>query len=168
MTTRRHGVVWLLMVVAAIALLGQTLGWYDVQILRDLRSVVPIGQPPPEPASPPVAPSVTIPARPLATASPTIAQLAACTASAPRFVLGAASLKAALGARMGEAVECERVVDADGNSEQKTTTGLVYYRVRSNIAAFTNGFDHWALVPTGVVHWAGDDLEPLPDAEPLT
>jgi hypothetical protein len=160
-------VIWLLLIVGLIALLGQNLGMYDVPILRDLRVPMPFGQSGPvaaEPTPPTTPPTVT--ARPLAAASPSPTQGGACIVTAPRFTYGTAELKAALGASMGEAAECERVVDAAGNTEQKTTTGLAYYRARNNISAFTNGFDHWAMTPAGVVHWTGDDLEPPPDTEP--
>jgi hypothetical protein len=158
--------IWLILVVAVLALLGQTMGWYDVPILRDLRAAIPLGQSSPQAAATLAPPTVTIAPKPAAAiSSPTAAQPASCTATAPRFVLGAAALKGALGARMGDPIECERVVDADGNTEQRTTTGLAYYRARNNIAAFTNGFDHWAQTPSGVVHWVGDDVEPPPGAE---
>ncbi len=161
-------VVWLVLVVGVLALFGQTLGMYDVPILRDLRVLLPLGQPAqvatdPTPATPPV----TVTPRPLPAASPSPSGGAPCTTAAPRFVHGAAVLKAALGANMGEPVECERAVDATGNTEQKTSTGLAYYRARSNISAFTNGWDHWAVTPAGVVQWKGDDLEPPPGLEPL-
>jgi hypothetical protein len=158
--------IWLILVVAVLALLGQTMGWYDVPILRDVRAAIPLGQSSPQAAPTLARPTLTIAPKPAAsTSSPTVAQSAGCTATAPRFVLGAAALKATLGAPMGDPIECERVVDAEGNTEQKTTTGLAYYRARNNIAAFTNGFDHWAQTPTGVVHWVGDDVEPPPGAE---
>jgi len=67
---------------------------------------------------------------------------------------------------MGDATECERVVDADGNTEQRTTTGLAYYRARANVVVFTNGVEHWALTPGGVVHWTSDEVEPPANAEP--
>ena len=48
-----------------------------------------------------------------------------------------------LGASMGEPLECERAIDDQGNTQQKTTTGLAYYRSKLNIACFTTGWDHW-------------------------
>jgi hypothetical protein len=165
---RGLNVIWLLLVVGVLVLFGQTLGMYDVPIHRDLRVLLPFGQAVQPTAEPtPATPSLNVAARPVAAASPAPASVAACTAAAPRFVHGTAVLKAALGASMGEAMECERVVDAAGSTEQKTSTGLAYYRARSNISTFTNGWDHWAVTPAGVVHWTGDDLEPPPGAEPL-
>ena len=67
---------------------------------------------------------------------------------------------------MGEPLECERVIDAAGSTEQRTTTGLAYYRGATNTVAFTNGWDHWALTSEGPVHWTGQELEPPPGAEP--
>jgi hypothetical protein len=64
-------------------------------------------------------------------------------------------------------LECERVIDAEGNSKQRTTTGLAYYHSASNIVAFTNGWDHWALTAAGVVHWSGDESESPPGTAPI-
>jgi hypothetical protein len=117
-----------------------------------LRSVLPTPTALPEAALPEAAlppPSTPIPSE-------------TCAPGHTVFVHGAATLKAALGATMGEPVECERVTDASGDTEQQTTTGLVYYRASTNAVAFTNGFDHWALAPNGVVHWTGDAVDPPP------
>jgi hypothetical protein len=99
--------------------------------------------------------------------TPAAASAETCTPGQPVFVHGAATLKAALGETMGDPLECERVTDASGDTEQKTSTGLVYYRASTNAAAFTNGFDHWALAPNGVVHWTGDAVDPPASAEPV-
>ena len=90
-----------------------------------------------------------------------------CTAALPRFVHGIATLKAVVGTDMGEPVECERVIDAGGDTEQQTTTGLAYYRAASNTVAFTNGWDHWALTHNGAVHWTGQELDPPANAQPV-
>jgi hypothetical protein len=66
---------------------------------------------------------------------------------------------------MGAPTECERVVDASGDTEQKTTTGLAYYRSKTNSAVFTNDVEHWALTTDGLVHWTSDELAPPPGAE---
>ena len=68
---------------------------------------------------------------------------------------------------MGQPLECERVTNAAGDTEQRTSTGLVYYRASTNAVAFTNGFDHWALAANGVVHWTGDAVDPPASAEPV-
>src|SRR5207245_2334793 len=116
---RRIGLIWLVLVVGVLVLLGQTLGMYDVPVLRDVRALLPFAQtvqvaaePTPAPTPAPIAP------RPLAAASPSPTAVIPCTNATPRFVYGTAALKAALGASMGEPAECERVVDAAGNTEQ--------------------------------------------------
>ena len=89
----------------------------------------------------------------------------ACNPSAPVFGGGLASLKAAIGERMGEPLECERVVDSDGNTQQGTTHGLAYYRRKARVACFTTGWDHWAVrSDRRVVFWTGDGIEPPPSA----
>jgi hypothetical protein len=90
-----------------------------------------------------------------------------CTPDLPRFVGGMALLRSALGSAMGEAIECERSIDLDGNTQQKTTTGLAYYRRKLNVACFTTGWDHWAVSDRGLVHWSGDAVDPPPDARPI-
>jgi hypothetical protein len=78
-------------------------------------------------------------------------------------------LKAALGTVMGDALECERAVNAQGDTHQNTTTGLAYYRKQLNVACFTTGWDHWAARGDGsLVHWAGDAVDPPPDAMTVT
>ena len=159
---RLVSVIWLVLVVAVLMLLGQSLALFDVPLLRDLSALMPLQRVPEAPRN---APPLTVTAKPLVVASPTSVVSGICSSAAPRFEHGAAALKAAIGVDMGEPVECERVIDAAGNSEQKTTKGLAYYRAGSNTPAFTNGFDHWALTAAGVVHWLGDELEPPPGAE---
>ena len=147
-----------------LVVLGQNLKLFDLPLVRDLPSMLPLVQGPPQAAVPTPAPSpprVTV--TPLAKPSPVPLQSDVCTAAAPRFVLAMAGLKARLGAEMGAPAECERVVDASGDTEQKTTTGLAYYRAKVNTAVFTNGVEHWALTSDGLVHWTSDDLEPSPE-----
>jgi hypothetical protein len=103
----------------------------------------------------------------LATPQPKLGA-SACDASRPRFVGGLATLKAALGASMGEPIECERSINAEGDTHQKTTTGLAYYRRRLNVACFTTGWDHWGLLERGLVHWAGTAVDPPVDAALIT
>jgi len=97
----------------------------------------------------------------VAVASPTPVPATGCSGTRPRFVGGFALLRAAVGARMGDAVDCEHVVDADGDTHQTTTTGLAYYLNARNTSCFTNGYDHWALEPNGsLVTWTGDSPTP--------
>jgi hypothetical protein len=97
-----------------------------------------------------------------------LAQLAVCTLGQPRFMGGIAVLKASLGRTMGDPLECERVVNNDGDTQQKTTTGLAYYRKQLNTACFTTGWEHWGLVEKGLVHWAGSTVDPPADAARVT
>jgi hypothetical protein len=159
--------VWLLVVVSVIGLLAQATGLLDLSALRDLRLSLSFDQTSGEAAQP--TPSSPIPSPATASPSPTTTATAGetCTAALPRFVRGVATLKAVVGTDMGEPLECERVTDAGGDTEQRTTTGLAYYRAASNTVAFTNGWDHWALTSNGAVHWTGQDFEPPPGAEPV-
>jgi hypothetical protein len=91
----------------------------------------------------------------------------ACHAAEPRFVGGLAALKATLGAAMGDPVECERTANDQGDTHQKTTTGLAYYRRHLNVASFTSGWDHWAMTHRGLVHWAGHEVDPPTNASIL-
>ena len=151
--------IWVVLVLGVLVLLGQSFGLYDVPLLHDFRVALPIIGPTPlaalEPTPSPPPATVAPSPRPAASSVPVLASSGTCSATSLRFVQGAAALKAGVGASMGEPLECERVVDAAGDTEQRTTTGLAYYRASSNIAAFTNGFDHWALMPSGVVHLDG-------------
>ena len=100
------------------------------------------------------------PRRPTSSTNPP----AVCNAAQPQFSGGMAALKAALGSSMGEPVECERATSPQGDTQQKTTVGLAYYRKNLNLACFTTGWDHWALVNGGLVHWTGDAVDPPVDA----
>jgi hypothetical protein len=88
-----------------------------------------------------------------------------CNPMRPRFVGRMVSLRAALGASMGDALECEQAVDAEGNTHQTTARGLAYYRAQTDVACFTTGWDHWAMRADGrVVRWAGEAVDPPPEA----
>lgn len=79
----------------------------------------------------------------------------------PRFVFGFAVLKQALGPTMGDPVTCE-YPDPNGTGDvlQQTTTGLAFWRKRTNTPTFTDGYRHWALVSTGLVFWEGSSIDP--------
>jgi hypothetical protein len=79
---------------------------------------------------------------------------------APAFVFGVAELKQHLGDTMGSPVECEHPATVAGDTVQQTTTGLAAYHQRSNTVTFTDGWQHWALTPSGVVTWEGTQSEP--------
>jgi hypothetical protein len=111
-------------------------------------------------------PQITIALRATATAKtptpvagPALAS-ALCNPSRPIFMGGLRDLKLTLGEKMGEALECEQLVNTQGDTQQKTTTGLAYYRGQMNIPCFTTGWDHWAVTSAGLVHWAGDSVDP--------
>jgi hypothetical protein len=159
-------VLWLVLAVVLLVVLGQNLKFFDLPLVRDLPSMLPLRQATPQAAArTPSPPPPTVTVRPLARPSPVPVQADVCSAAAPRFVLAMARLKARLGADMGAPTECERVVDASGDTEQTTTTGLAYYRASVNTPVFTNGVEHWALTSDGLAHWTTDDLEPPPGAD---
>jgi hypothetical protein len=121
----------------------------------------------------------TLPFQPLAEPAPTVASISVrtpqvlrtagpapgvCTGAEPRFVRGIATLKSALGSIMGDPLECERVVNDHGDTQQKTTTGLAYYRKQLNTACFTTGWEHWGLADRGLLHWAGPTVDPPTEA----
>jgi hypothetical protein len=155
--------LWCAVLACAAVLVGEYTGLLDSSSVGHLIGLVPAGLSAdglrPSAATPtPETDSTTLP-------TPASVPSDTCTPSEPIFVHGAATLKAALGEAMGDPQECERVTDAAGDTEQRTSTGLVYYRASTNDVAFTNGFDHWALVASGVVHWTGDSVDPPASAE---
>ena len=99
-------------------------------------------------SSPPAAPSPSSP-----TAPP----------GAPTFVLGFATLSAALGDVMGSPVEDEHGTANGCDTQQLTTTGLAYWRCETNtmtFAAFPDGLHHWALLDGQIVEWEGPTPDP--------
>ncbi len=79
----------------------------------------------------------------------------------PAFVFGIAALHDRLGTQtMGVPVECEHVNAENGDTIQKTTTGLAYYRPSINATMFTDGNLHWALVESQVWMWRGESVTP--------
>jgi hypothetical protein len=83
-----------------------------------------------------------------------------CAPDAPRFVQGFAELQRQVGDPMGNPLRCEHPDPASGDMVQETSTGLAYYRRGTNVAAFTNGWQHWALTERGLVSWNGDSPDP--------
>ena len=79
---------------------------------------------------------------------------------APEFGSGSAALKAELGETMGDALECEHANPENGDVLQQTSTGLSFFRQSTGTPTFTNGWDHWALTPGGVVYWTSDSIDP--------
>lgn len=77
------------------------------------------------------------------------------------FVFGFEALKQQVGEAMGEPVTCE-FPDPNGTGDvhQRTSTGLAFWRKRTNIPTFTNGWEHWALTDAGLVTWTGSNIDP--------
>ena len=78
----------------------------------------------------------------------------------PAFTFGIAALHDRLGAPMGTPVECENPNPENGDTLQRTTTGLAYYRPSINTSMFTDGATHWALTETGLVLWRNQSVTP--------
>jgi hypothetical protein len=78
----------------------------------------------------------------------------------PTFVLGFASLRQVVGDAMGDAIECEHANPDNGDTLQRTTTGLSFYRKSTNTPTFTNGSEHWGLTEDGLVFWTGSSIDP--------
>ena len=78
----------------------------------------------------------------------------------PHFVFGLDQLHQRLGDLMGDPLECEHVDASSGDTLQRTTRGLAYYRQATNSPSFTDGTTHWALTANGIVRWTGDSVDP--------
>jgi len=81
---------------------------------------------------------------------------------------GFAELKQQLGSGMGQPVDCAHPDPISGDSLQRTTTGLAFYRQSTNIATFTDGDNHWAVVSGELAFWTGDSIEPSTDVVVFT
>jgi hypothetical protein len=140
------------------------------QVVRDPPAAMPFIEPPGPTPTPVVAvagANAHGTPRPRQTPEAPALGLDSCYSIQPIFVGGMRALRQRLGASMGEAVECEHAVGADGDTQQRTTTGLAYYRKALNMAGFTNGWEHWALLDRGLVHWSGMAVDPPLDASIL-
>jgi hypothetical protein len=79
----------------------------------------------------------------------------------PQFTFGFADLKGQIGDAMGDPVTCEFAdPKGTGDIQQRTTTGLAFWRKSTNTPTFTDGFDHWAQTPDGWVTWTGASVDP--------
>ncbi len=89
----------------------------------------------------------------------------------PQFRFGFAFLSSRLGQTMGEPIECEHGNPENGDTLQKTTTGLAFYRSYTNTPTFTDGWNHWAWTSSGLVYWAGSSPDPpgviVPNPTPI-
>jgi hypothetical protein len=89
----------------------------------------------------------------------------------PQFVLGFADLRSAVGDAMGDPIECEHADPENGDSLQRTTSGLSFYRKSTNTLTFTDGFNHWGLTTDGtdgLVTWTGASIDPPGVTPPQT
>jgi hypothetical protein len=66
-----------------------------------------------------------------------------------QFRFGFATLARGVGSEAGDCQEEQRYT-ADGNAEQRTTTGLLVWRKRDNWTAFTDGYRTWINGPRGL------------------
>lgn len=89
------------------------------------------------------------------------------TGQTPEFLHGFGTLKARLGAVMGDPIECEHANAANGDTLQQTTSGLAFYREATNTPTFTDGHRHWALTAVGLVYWEGLAIDPPITATPV-
>lgn len=155
--------LWLVRVIGVdltpVASLGATFG------LEEVAPPPQVGYQP----TPVAQPATTLPGsgRASAESESTVAQGGApfcAQGQAPQFALGFAQLRGHIGEVMGQPVECEHANPENGDSLQRTTTGLAVYRKESGTVTFTDGWRHWALTPSGLVTWEGQASDPPANA----
>lgn len=116
--------------------------------------------PPPAP-KPPFVPLVPPTAQPAPDPS-----TAGISLSPPEFVLGFAFLKQQLGPTMGSPIEAEHGSVDSCDTQQRTSTGLAYWRCTTNTLSFAadpDGLVHWAWLDQ-LVTWRGENPDPQDDA----
>ena len=97
-------------------------------------------------AAPSPTPAPVVAPTPTPTPWPTPTPTTVC-----QFVLGFATLRDLIGHDIvGDCLENERYA-ANGNSEQRTTGGLLVWRKSDNWTAFTDGYRTWINGPNGLV-----------------
>jgi hypothetical protein len=70
----------------------------------------------------------------------------------PEFHLGFAALQDSLGGNLiGSPIECEHVINAQGDTEQRTTTGLARYDAARNVPSFEHDGRTWSLQSDGLI-----------------
>jgi hypothetical protein len=86
----------------------------------------------------------------------------------PSYRAGFAALEAELGVEtMGVAWGCEFPDPrATGDILQVTFKGLAFWRKSTNTPTWTDGSQHFALTPEGLVNWTGTSVDPPADAVP--
>jgi len=81
----------------------------------------------------------------------------------PSFQFGFAALAQATDGVMGAPTECEHGAEqSNGDTTQKTTTGVAVYSWCTNTPSFTRGQEHWLLTTDGLEHWIGSPDSPRP------
>jgi hypothetical protein len=95
-------------------------------------------------------------------------QVAAAQTMPPcTFQQGFAGLAQSMGGAVGSCLENEYFNPLNGNAEQHTTTGLLYWRKADGTTAFTNGYETWLNGPYGLqvrLNTERYDWEPIPSA----
>lgn len=82
---------------------------------------------------------------------------------------GFAALREALGAETVGGCAQQAMSTASGDTQQRTTTGLLFWRKVDNVPGFTDGATTWLLGPSGLEMRAAPDLlpwEPTPTPTP--
>ena len=84
--------------------------------------------------------------------------LACGPAATPKaeFRMGFAALATQIPAQVGQPIEAERYA-ANGDSQQRTSQGLMVWRKADNWTAFTNGSRTWVNGPDGAVERSNDE-----------
>ncbi len=124
-------------------------GSYAVSASNVMPTAVPAPTtaPAPAPAPAPVAPTPAPAPAPAPVAAPTPAPT---PAAPPAFKLGFATLASMIPNIVGQPLENEHFNPANGDSLQRTTTGLMVWRKADNWTAFTNGYMTWINGPYGL------------------
>jgi len=72
-----------------------------------------------------------------------------------------ANLQVAVGAAMGQPIDCESPIDTSGDTIQHTSTGTAWFTLAQADALFTDGYHRWELNPDGLTYWSSPDAVPL-------
>lgn len=149
----------LIVAVLLVGLLLLSLGVRD-PLLRNLEPLLALLQARAVPVALERSAPVEAPAAGAAARAPAAVAPFCAPGQTPAYQFGFAALHARLGDLMGEPLECEHVSTADGDTLQRTTRGLAYYRKATNTPAFTDGWRHWALTDAGLLAWEGEEVDP--------
>jgi hypothetical protein len=110
---------------------------------------------------------VVVPSAPEAAPAPAVVAEPTDVSPPPEFLGGFAFLEQQLGAIMGLPLEPEHASPDSCDTEQRTTTGLAYWRCATNtlsfVASSADGVVHWAWLDH-LVTWRGEGVDPPADA----